>query len=1403
MHRTLIFLTLSFLTYCLPLFGQQFCNAVKITDVNGNEDAVIDCSYPLTGSCLQLKATYPTFFETTSYRVSSEDFTPYGDFNAGTPLNADADDLFFSKINIPFNFCYFGKNYSEVIVGSNGVLTFDSTQLGKVNYPNVEELNPSITLPKNSIFGVFSDLVFSKANDSEVYYSVIGTAPCRKLIVNFYKGRVLGCDQTVTSQIVLSEGSNIVEIFVENKPLLCAEAKFKNSLLGTINSEATIGYSPAGRNSGIWEAQNEAWKFTPNGNAIIPQVFWFNSSNVKVGSGDVVKVCPEKNEIYTVKVSYPLCGNLEYVLQDTSSVTYALDYPLAKNSTEVFCGNSSFNVNLEDYVADLTPQNPGNLIFSFHNSLADAQNAANPQPANFVLSANRIFYVRVQSKSDPGCFRTAVLNLNLISKSLLTSNIAICDINNDGVESNFKLSLLDQKLFASPVNGSIHYFLSQADAENNINEVQTANLINNFQFYVNYKTATCSQTFGPVTLNFLSSPVVNSPIDFVFATCDYLGDLTEPFDFMAALGSQVTSDPNVILSFYATYQEAYSGTGSVLTTVRDGKYQVYVRVQVPGGCFSIAVINLDITLTKVEAKDHTAYICFDGTQDIAVDLNDYAPAMLIQSSAGITTTFFLSAADAEKDVNPISNFQTITDNGDLVTKTFYVKFSDATDCYAVRALEINLVHVVIKQSKFEICDFKNDGAENVTLSTLSKRIIGSQNAVVSYFSTFTDAQNNTNAISSYKVQNTAKLFVRIVSYSCSAVFEIELSLVSTPVVKELVTVVKDDVCDNNNDGLEAFDLTSYESEIYTGSDAVSFQYYTGYNPANNSLTGLISTPSGFVIPKTKVVYVKVSFGSGCFSVSTLNIQLNFLPVVVLKKAILKKCDYDFNLNESFDLTEALPQLFYQNENLLAIGDLTISYYKTESAANAGVPATQINSPVVTINSKTIVWARFTSKSIGCYSVAPIELQTYLPPKAMNAVIGDLCDDNLDGLTDVDLTSFTDRMVYTADAENIFSFFRTKADADMNTNQIANPSKFSFGPATTRIWVRVENIPGCFDTASIDLSLGTKITFDNNGPFLINDCDTGNDNVENVDITRFEKTIYSGTASFEYYPTVLDINNGTNKIASPKSYLFNENSGPKTIFAKVSAPGFCPEKVEIKLSLKKTPMFILPDYYFCPDGFVDIKPDFSNLNIVSFEWKNPAGEVVSTTKELRNVKTAGVYSLMVTASNNCTFTTEVNVKMYEVPVIAKLLPNGNSYTVIATGSKKILYSLDGINYQDGNVFNNLPYGVITFYVKFEGSDCLGIPKKGLVLNIRNAFSPNDDGINDTWIIDDLNVFDGQKTNLKVFNRFKEKIFEQESATRLEWDGKTLGRVVSTDAYWYVLTLADGRVFTGWVLVKNRN
>ncbi|MFY7814752.1 MAG: hypothetical protein ACOVRK_06100 [Chryseobacterium taeanense] len=31
----------------------------------------------------------------------------------------------------------------------------------------------------------------------------------------------------------------------------------------------------------------------------------------------------------------------------------------------------------------------------------------------------------------------------------------------------------------------------------------------------------------------------------------------------------------------------------------------------------------------------------------------------------------------------------------------------------------------------------------------------------------------------------------------------------------------------------------------------------------------------------------------------------------------------------------------------------------------------------------------------------------------------------------------------------------------------------------------------------------------------------------------------------------------------------------------------------------------------------------------------------------------------------------------------------------------------------------------------------------------------------------------------------------------------GRAIPTSSYWYVITLPDGRTFTGWILVKNNS
>ncbi len=1406
MRKILFFFSVLVSTFSGILFSQT-CTPFTATDTLGNDEVLIDCSYPLKNSqCLSLQASAPSVREATSYKAEAIAYSPYIPFNEGTPLNANYDDLYAEVIDIPFRFCFFGNNYNKLVIGSNGLVSFDTSLLGKLSYPNIEKTNPDPLLPHNAIFGVFQDLVFSSADDSEIYYSVIQSGACRKLVINFYRGRVVGCQERSSTQIVLTEFTNEIEIFIENKELPCPTARFSNALLGIINSNGTVGYSPAGRNTGIWSALEEAWRFSPDGNVITPVISWFNAAGTALGSGSSIDVCPSQNTSYTVKATYQMCGS-PFVLTDSIDVKFAPDFPLVRNYTKVFCTppGGSESINLDDFQQFLTPQDPALFTFTYHNTLADANANTNSVSTSVNVNSEQVIYVRVQNKADANCYRVAMLRFQFINSVILSNTASICDTNNDGTEAAYNLSGLNPQLFAPEISGSISYFLSQTDAQNNTNAVTSATLTNGTQLWILLTTAQCSQVIGPVTVNFTPGPAVNSPLDLNLTICDVNDNNTEPYDFAANVSSLVTTATGVIISYYETYQQAYQGVGSQVTTVKEGVYSVYVRVEEPGGCFSVAEIRLNVDFNEVVATNEVAQLCFDGSEDVSVNLATLSSSMLQSPLTGVTTTFHANAADAEEGLDPISHMQVITDNGNSVTARYFVRFEESPACYTVRTITVVLTHPVAVKSNFTVCDFNNDNTETFNLNQYTSQIAGAQPATIRYFASVQEAQDNSNALTSFTLTGPTQLFVRIEVNSCSEVYPINLQLVPTPVVTPEIAVNRKSYCDNNNDGGEAYDLTQHQAQLYTGGPAVDFTYYTGYNSSSQTFSGLIPDPKRFAAIGENTVYVRVrNTSTGCFSVSVIKLKIDFVAAPRIKEATLRICDEQFNFNESFNLNSALPQMYDAAENGVPLSGMTVTYYRTAADANAGIPTTAISSAQVTMQSLVTVYARFESKTSGCYSVKPIHLRTYFPPKAINSTINNICDSNLDGLYELNLLQYTSQVTDLSDPDNIFTFYRTLPDAQNGVNAIADPENFRVNPLPAQIFVKIANIPGCDDISAINLNPGTKLPLINSGPFALAQCDILNDGQETIDLTQYQNEIYPG-AQFEYYPSLSDMNNAVDQIVNPQTFSFNKNSQNSAIYVKVSFAGFCPVYAVINVNLKKTPQFTLPTYYFCPynNDSVDITPDFTGQDIVSFSWKDPVGTTVSTSNQLRGVNKTGTYTLDVVASNGCTFSTSFEVRHFEVPVITQLVANGNNYTVIATGSKTILYSIDGMSWQTGNIFYNLPVGQTTFYVKFSGEECIGLPKKGVILNIPNAFTPNEDGINDVWEVSGLDVFDGANSTIQIFDRQQVLVHQEEGPDRLSWNGRWMGRPVPTDTYWYVLRLPDGRIFYGWIFLKNRN
>ena len=277
-------------------------------EIFAGNDTVVPC----TNSCIDLVAQPFRVGETTSYTVESIPYNPPFPYTAGTPLFIGIDDIWSPVQPLPFSFCYFGNAYNQVVVGTNGVLTFDVTQANNYCAWAFNASLPSNALFPNTIFGAYHDIDPSICG--QIAVQVSGNSPCRTFVFNFSNVCHFNCNNLqTTQQIVLYETTNIIEVYIQNKPT-CANWNSGNALIGIQDASATNAVVPPNRNTGPWTAANEAWRFVPAG-APTYQVRWFEGGNV-IGQGDTISVCPNTQTTYTAEAVYTRCDGSQITVTD-------------------------------------------------------------------------------------------------------------------------------------------------------------------------------------------------------------------------------------------------------------------------------------------------------------------------------------------------------------------------------------------------------------------------------------------------------------------------------------------------------------------------------------------------------------------------------------------------------------------------------------------------------------------------------------------------------------------------------------------------------------------------------------------------------------------------------------------------------------------------------------------------------------------------------------------------------------------------------------------------------------------------------------------------------------------------------------------------------------------------------
>jgi len=82
-------------------------------------------------------------------------------------------------------------------------------------------------------------------------------------------------------------------------------------------------------------------------------------------------------------------------------------------------------------------------------------------------------------------------------------------------------------------------------------------------------------------------------------------------------------------------------------------------------------------------------------------------------------------------------------------------------------------------------------------------------------------------------------------------------------------------------------------------------------------------------------------------------------------------------------------------------------------------------------------------------------------------------------------------------------------------------------------------------------------------------------------------------------------------------------------------------------------------------------------------------------------------------------------------------------------------------------------------------------------IPNTFTPNGDGVNDTWVIKYLDTY--TDCTVQVFNRYGQRLYSS-IGYAIPWDGRYNGKDLPVGVYYYMIDPKHGRsVMSGWVTI----
>lgn len=832
-----------------------------------------------------------------------------------------------------------------------------------------------------------------------------------------------------------------------------------------------------------------------------------------------------------------------------------------------------------------------NLNIELYANETDLLNQTNPLDDSLpfqVIGGQDIIYAELTSEN---CSTTIEVTL-LINNATRVDPVSIeyCDDSiNDGI-TEIILADLDQETLQGIDPGTVSYFYTMEDAENNDNVIGGSifNTSNPQRLYVrieNTNTDCSAVTYIDVSVINTPDPSVPTPLTI----CDLDGNGVEQVDLTSKEAEIISSPTGLSFSYFLSLEDAESDLNPILnsTNFQTETDLIYVKVSDDmTQCFEVVVLEVFVNTSPVISNVSPFVNCATTGTDVADFILSEKDDEILNGQSDKRVLYFLNPTDASTGNNPLDSSLSYQNNSNPQTIYYRIENETDTNCFNTGNFELSVRPLPVYSQPSDIFVCNDNVLDNTATIDLNETILqieneGSDNLSVSFHPTLNDAENNTNPhpLNFTNTINPEPIFARIENQEgCFMIEGFEMNVVALPLINPAPSLEN---CDTDYDGQISWDLTLVETEVLSiRQDNIDIEYYRLLSDLETSSNPILDPTNYINQDLEETVYIKIiNTISNCYSFVPIPLRVN-LPPLIEDFGSYEICGNDtstVNLQEVSDLA------FLGNTN-----EVTISYFNTLDDANNNTNSLPLLYPYQNVNEA--LYIRLTANTTGCFFVYPFQLIINEAP--IPGPISDLetCDDDFDGLAAFNFSQQTMSVLTGLNPDlHTVTYYNSLDNAETDVNPL--PSTY-WASDQEMLFIRLqETFTGCYSIVSfttfvrprpnIDIPQQTLCT---DVGFLTVDASTGADGetylwsngsmTSSIDITAigdYSVTVTSAfgcqtTSTFEVISSesafvdvietvdFSDPNNIIISVSGSGDYLYSLDNGPlqeSPIFENVS------------------------------------------------------------------------------------------------------------------------------------------------------------------------------------------------------------------------------------------------------------